>query len=293
MFSILLWIPVLAEEVSLDVFKQLKEELFSSPLYLFSVLFLFLLVALSLLAPVLPLDPNTTNVSQMNQPPSLDHIFGTDNVGRDYFARVLYGGRISLLVGVLAMLASVLIGSLVGIVAAYFGGLMDSILMRTVDVLSSIPWLVLVIVLSVFLKPGLTTIIIVIGGFSWMRISRLIRAETLSAKTHDYVSYARFIGVKPLTIIRRHILPSILPTLIVAASSSISSAIMTESALSFLGIGIQQPLASWGSLLQNAQSTLQSAPYMAILPGLFILLTIYSFNNVGDLIRDSLRKEVS
>ena len=274
-------------------FKQLKEELFSSPLYLFSVLFLLLLEALSLLAPVLPLDPNTTNVSQMNQPPSLDHLFGTDNVGRDYFARVLYGGRISLLVGVLAMLASVLIGSLVGIVAGYFGGLMDSILMRTVDVLSSIPWLVLVIVLSVFLKPGLTTIIIVIGGFSWMRISRLIRAETLSAKTHDYVSYARFIGVKPLTIIRRHILPSILPTLIVAASSSISSAIMTESALTFLGIGIQQPLASWGSLLQNAQSTLQSAPYMAILPGLFILLTIYSFNNVGDLIRDSLRKEVS
>ncbi len=274
-------------------FKQLKEELFSSPLYLFSVLFLFLLVVLSLLTPILPLDPNTTNVSQMNQPPGLDHLFGTDNVGRDYFARVLYGGRISLLVGILAMLASVLIGSLVGIVAGYFGGLMDSILMRTVDVLSSIPWLVLVIVLSVFLKPGLTTIIIVIGGFSWMRISRLIRAETLSAKTHDYVSYARFIGVKPLTIIRRHILPSILPTLIVAASSSISSAIMTESALSFLGIGIQQPLASWGSLLQNAQSTLQSAPYMAILPGLFILLTIYSFNNVGDLIRDSLQKEVS
>ena len=274
-------------------FKQLKEELFSSPLYLFSVLFLLLLVVLSLLAPILPLDPNTTNVSQMNQPPGLDHLFGTDNVGRDYFARVLYGGRISLLVGILAMLASVLIGSLVGIVAGYFGGLMDSILMRTVDVLSSIPWLVLVIVLSVFLKPGLTTIIIVIGGFSWMRISRLIRAETLSAKTHDYVSYARFIGVKPWTIIRRHILPSILPTLIVAASSSISSAIMTESALSFLGIGIQQPLASWGSLLQNAQSTLQSAPYMAILPGLFILLTIYSFNNVGDLIRDSLQKEVS
>ena len=274
-------------------FKQLKEELFSSPLYLFSVLFLLLLVALSLLAPVLPLDPNTTNVSQMNQPPGLDHLFGTDNVGRDYFARVLYGGRISLLVGILAMLASVLIGSLVGIVASYFGGLMDGILMRTVDVLSSIPWQVLVIVLSVFLKPGLTTIIIVIGGFSWMRISRLIRAETLSAKTHDYVSYARFIGVKPWTIIRRHILPSILPTLIVAASSSISSAIMTESALSFLGIGIQQPLASWGSLLQNAQSTLQSAPYLAILPGLFILLTIYSFNNVGDLIRDSLRKEVS
>ena len=273
--------------------KPFKEELLASPLYLFSVLFLLVLLVLSLLAPVLPLDPNTTNVSQMNQAPNLEHFFGTDNVGRDYFARVLYGGRISLLVGVLAMMASVLIGSVIGIVAGYFGGKIDSFLMRTVDVLSSIPWLVLVIVLSVFLKPGLTTIIVVIGGFSWMSIARLVRAETLSAKTNDYVQYARFIGVKPMTIIFRHILPSILPTLIVAASTSISSAIMTESALSFLGIGIQQPLASWGSLLQNAQSILQSAPYMAILPGIFILLTIYSFNNIGDLIRDALQKEVA
>lgn len=273
-------------------FKQFKAQILSSPLYLFSVFFLLFLVLLSISLPLFPLNPTSTNITQMNQAPSLDYLFGTDNMGRDYLARVLYGGRISLLVGVLAMLASVLIGTLVGITAGYFGGWVDSVLMRIVDVLSSIPWLVLVIVLSVFLKPGLTTIIIVIGGFSWMRISRLIRGETLSAKTHDYVSYARFIGVQPLTIIRRHILPSILPTLIVAASSSISSAIMTESALSFLGIGIQQPQASWGSLLQNAQSTLQSTPYMAILPGLFILLTIYSFNNVGDLIRDSLQKEV-
>lgn len=273
--------------------KQLKEELFSSPLYLFSVAFLLVLIILSLIAPLLPLDATTTNVSQMNQAPSLEHLFGTDNVGRDYLSRVIYGGRISLLVGVLAMITSVLIGSVVGLVAGYFGGWLDNLLMRTVDVLSSIPWLVLVIVLSVFLKPGLTTIIIVIGGFSWMSIARLIRAETLSAKTHDYVSYAGFIKVTPWTIIRRHILPAILPTLIVAATTAISSAIMTESALSFLGIGIQQPLASWGSLLQNAQSTLQSAPYMAILPGLFILLTIYSFNNVGDLIRDTLQKEVA
>lgn len=271
--------------------KQVKEEVLASPLYFFSVLFLLVLAVLSLIAPLLPLDPNTTNVSQMNQAPNLEHLFGTDQVGRDYFARVLYGGRISLLVGLLSMFASVLIGSTIGIIAGYFGGVVDTTLMRIVDVLSSIPWLVLVIVLSVFLKPGLTTIIIVIGGFSWMRIARLIRAETLSAKTHDYVGYAQFIGVKSSRIIRRHILPSILPTLIVAASGSISSAIMTESALSFLGIGIQQPLASWGSLLQNAQSTLQSAPYMAILPGLFILLTIYSFNNIGDLIRDSMQKE--
>ncbi|HFI0149875.1 TPA: ABC transporter permease [Streptococcus suis] len=270
---------------------RLKEELKTSPLYLFSVGFVVLLVLLSLIAPLLPLDPNQTDVSQMNQGPSWEHWFGTDQVGRDYFIRVLYGGRISLLVGLLAMLATVTIGSLVGISAGYFGGRIDGVLMRLVDVLSSIPWLVLVIVLSVFLKPGLSTIVLVIGGFSWMSIARLLRAETQSAKVYDYVVYARFIGVGPLQIIRRHILPSILPMLIVAASTSISSAIMTESALSFLGIGIQQPLASWGSLLQNAQSTLQSAPHMAILPGIFILLTIYSFNNIGDLIRDSLREE--
>ncbi|TCD45969.1 ABC transporter permease [Streptococcus sp. X16XC17] len=272
--------------------KRLKEELLSSPLYLFSAAFLVVLFLLSIASPFIPIDPNATDVVAMNQGPSLEHLFGTDQIGRDYFIRVVYGGRISLLVGVLAMLASVLIGSLVGIIAGFFGGKIDSFLMRFVDVLSSIPWLVLVIVLSVFLQSGLSTIIIVIGGFSWMSISRLIRGETLAAKVHDYVQYAQFIGVKKSVIIRRHILPAILPTLIVAATTSISSAIMTESALSFLGIGIQQPLASWGSLLQNAQTTLQSAPYMAILPGLFILLTIYSFNNLGDLVRDSLQREV-
>ena len=274
------------------ILKQFKETLKSSPLYLFSLLFILFLIILSLIAPLIPIDPNVTDVSQMNQGPSAEHWFGTDQVGRDYFIRVIYGGRISLLVGLLAMAASVTIGSLVGITAGYLGGKWDNAIMRVVDVLSSIPWLVLVIVLSIFLKPGLSTIIIVIGGFSWMSIARMLRAETLKAKVADYVGYASFIGLKKPLIVWRHILPAILPTLIVTASTSISSAIMTESALSFLGMGIQQPLASWGSLLQNAQSTLQSAPHMAILPGLFILLTIHSFNIIGDLIRDCLEREV-
>ncbi|WP_288744770.1 ABC transporter permease [uncultured Enterococcus sp.] len=259
------------------------------PIYLLSALFLLVLICLSLGAPLLPLDPTATNVSQMSQPPSWQHLFGTDEVGRDYFIRVVYGGRVSLLVGILAMLTATFIGTVIGLVAGYFGGWLDNVLMRAVDVLSAIPWLVLVIVLSVFLKPGLTTIVIVIGGFSWMSIARLIRGETLAAKERDYVAYGRFIGQKSLTIIAKHVFPSVLPTLIVAATNSISSAIMTESALSFLGMGIQQPMSSWGSLLQNAQATLQSAPYMAILPGLFVVLTVYSFNNLGDFVKSRLQ----
>ncbi|KXT78159.1 ABC transporter permease [Streptococcus sp. DD13] len=272
--------------------KRILEVARRSPLFLFSIGFLGLVILIAAIAPLLPLDQVTTNVSEIYQAPSAAHIFGTDKLGRDYLSRLIYGGQVSLLVGVLAMMTSVAIGTVVGVTAGYFGGWIDAVLMRIVDILSSIPWLVLVIVLSVFLKPGLSTIIIVIGCFSWMRIARLLRAETLSAKVNDYVSYAQFMGIGSFTIIRKHILPSVLPTLIVAATTSISSAIMTESALSFLGLGINEPMASWGSLLQDAQTLSQRLPMMAILPGLLIVLTIYSFNNVGELIKDSLQEEV-
>lgn len=221
-------------------FKKISEVMLASPIYTFSVVFLTLLIILSLVAPLIPIDPNTTDVSNMSQPPSWSHLFGTDEVGRDYFIRVVYGGRVSLFVGVLAMITATFIGTLVGLVSGYFGGWIDNLLMRLVDVLSSIPWLVLVIVLSVFLRPGLTTIIIVIGGFSWMNIARLIRGETLAAKEREYVAYGKFIGRSSFSIIVKHVFPAVLPTLIVAASASISGAIMTESALSFLGLGIQQ-----------------------------------------------------
>lgn len=272
--------------------KNLRKVVFSSPVYTFSIIYLMLLIALSLIAPLLPINPNATNVTNMSQAPSFSHLFGTDEVGRDYFIRVIYGGRVSLLVGVLAMITATSIGTVIGLVSGYFGGWIDSVLMRLVDILSAIPWLVLVIVLSVFLRPGLSTIIIVIGGFSWISIARLIRGETLAAKEREYVLYAQFIGHSPWKVIRQHVFPAVLPTLIVAASASISGAIMTESALSFLGLGIQQPMASWGSLLQNAQSSLQRAPYMAILPGVFVVLTVYSFNNLGDMIKAVLQREV-
>ena len=253
-----------------NVWEALKHD----KIAIFSIIFLALILILSLLAPVLPLEPNKTDVAHMLEAPSSAHIFGTDEVGRDYLARVIYGGRVSLLVGVLAMLMSVTIGVTVGILAGYLGGIIDGILMRIVDILQSIPWLILVTVISIFFKQGLVSIIIVIGFFSWMEIARLVRAEVMSVKEREYVK-----------MVLRHLIPSVLPTIIIAATTSISNAIMTESSLSFLGIGIQEPLSSWGKLLQSAQSNLQNAVYMAIIPGLLIMLTIFAFNKLGNLLR--------
>lgn len=250
-----------------------------------SLFLLSAIILLSLIAPLLPMDPNATNISQMLQGPSAEHWFGTDEVGRDYLARVIYGGRVSLLVGFLAMLTSVTIGVVVGTVAGYCGGIVDMLLMRIVDIMSSIPWMILVTVISIFLRPGLRSIIIVIGFFTWMEVARLVRAETLSIKEREFVMYAQFAGVPIWRIIAKHVIPSVFPTIIIAATSGIANAIMTESSLSFLGIGIQQPMSSWGSLLQSAQATMQNAFYMAVIPGLLIVITIFAFNKLGNLLR--------
>lgn len=183
------------------------------------------------------------------------------------------------------MVTSILIGVAVGMMSGYFGGLVDSLLMRLVDVFSSIPWIIMVTVFGLLFKRGLFSIIIVIGLFSWMGIARLVRSEVLSAKEREYVQYARFIGRHPAQVMVNHVLPSIFPTIITAATAEIASAIMMESALSFLGIGVAAPMSSWGSLLQSSQQYLQKAPYMAVLPGILIILTVYSFNKLGDVLR--------
>lgn len=265
--------------------KNFKDELKNSKSAIFSVVFIIFIIVLSAFAFLIPINPDATNTANMLQTPSMEHLFGTDELGRDYLTRTIYGGRVSLIVGVLAMIISTSIGVLVGTVSGYFGGKIDNILMRFVDIISSIPWLILVTVISIFLKPGLQAIIIVIGLFTWMEIARLVRAETLSIKEREYVLYAISIGQSSKTIIIKHIIPSVFPTIIIASTTSIAGAIMTESSLSFLGLGIQQPMSSWGNLLQNAQANLQSAPYMAILPGILIILTIYSFNKLGNTLR--------
>ena len=265
--------------------KNVKDELKGDKSALFSGAFLIFIILISTFAFLIPINPDAINTSSMLQAPSLTHLFGTDELGRDYLARTIYGGRVSLIVGVLAMVISTSIGVAVGTISGYFGGKIDNILMRFVDIISSIPWIILVTIISIFLRPGLQAIIIVIGLFSWMEIARLVRAETLSIKEREYVLYAVSIGESSRNIIFKHIIPSVFPTIIIASTTSIANAIMTESSLSFLGLGIQQPMASWGNLLQNAQTNLQSAPYMAVLPGLLIILTIYSFNKLGNVLR--------
>ena len=237
-------------------FKHNKQAVFAS-------IYLILIILISVFVVFNGVDPDAIDVANKFQAPSAEHWFGTDELGRDYLTRVLYGGRVSLVVGVLAMVTSIVIGVSVGLASGYFGGLVDSILMRVVDVFCAIPWIIMVTIISMLFKRGIVSIIIVIGLFSWMSIARLVRSEVLSAKEREYVQYARFIGVPSWTVIVKQVLPAVFPTIITAATAEIASAIMMES----------------------SQQYLQKAPYMAILPGILIILTVYSFNKLGDVLR--------
>lgn len=259
-------------------FKHNKQAMFAS-------VYLVVIILVSIFVVFSGVDPDAIDVANKFQAPSGAHWFGTDELGRDYLIRVLYGGRVSLVVGVLAMVTSIVIGVTVGLISGYFGGIVDNILMRVVDVFCAIPWIIMVTIISMLFKRGIISIIIVIGLFSWMSIARLVRSEVLSAKEREYVQYARFIGVPASTVIVKQVLPAVFPTIITAATAEIASAIMMESSLSFLGLGVAAPMSSWGSLLESSQQYLQKAPYMAILPGILIILTVFSFNKLGDVLR--------
>ncbi|TCZ67543.1 ABC transporter permease [Paenibacillus albiflavus] len=271
----------------------LKNQLIEQKAGFAALIILILFILLAIFAFLVPYDPNAIVQPDRLQPPSAAHWFGTDDLGRDYFARALYGARVSLSVGFMAMAISIVVGTAVGTMSAYFGGWFDNFMMRLVDIFMSIPSFFIMLVLNAYLKPGIATIVIIIGFLSWMNISRIVRAETLSIKEREYVLYARVSGQSVFKIITRHIVPNIMPTIIVAATINIAGAIMMESALSFLGLGVQQPNSSWGSMLNNAQGFIGEAPYLALFPGLFILLTVLSFNFLGDVFRAAFEPKIN
>lgn len=272
--------------------RSVIRELFSSNMGIASIVILSVLIIGSALAFLSPHDPNHLDVARRLQAPNAEHWFGTDDYGRDIFTRMLYGGRVSLLVGFASMLLSMAIGVTVGVVSGYFGGWIDNLLMRVLEIILSIPSFLVILLLSVLLKPNLGSIVIIIGSLMWMHMARIVRAETLALREREYVLYARASGQGSVGIIFRHILPGLVPVIVVGATNNVASSIMMESSLSFLGFGVQPPNATWGSMLNGAQGTLTQAPYMAIFPGALILLTVLSFNILGDLLRVALEPKL-
>jgi peptide/nickel transport system permease protein len=251
-----------------------------------SILVFFVLVAI--FAPVIaPYNPNEIIESE-TLPPSFKHPFGTDDLGRDVFSRAVYGARISLTVGLVAVSISILIGTLMGSTAGYFGGLADSFIMRFVDVMLSFPSIFLILAIQAMLTPNIYNVMIVIGLTSWMGVARLVRGEYLKIRELQYVEAAQAIGCSHLRIIFRHMLPNAQAPIIVAATLGMASAILTESALSFLGMGVQPPVPSWGNMLMDAQAYMRDAPWMAIIPGLLILITVLSLYFIGEGLREAL-----
>ena len=246
-------------------------------------------VAIAVLAPVFaPFDPVQQSWTAIRKPPSLQHWFGTDESGRDLFSRVIFGARASLLAGLVSISIALGIGVPVGLLAGYGGKWTDALISRITDAMLACPFLILAIALAAFLGPSLENAMIAIGVTATPIFVRLTRGQVLAVKVEDYVEAARAVGNPPARIARKHILPNILPALIVQATISIATAIIAEASLSFLGLGQQPPAPSWGSMLNTAQRFLTNAPWMAIWPGLAIFLIVLSFNMVGDGLRDAL-----
>ncbi len=228
------------------------------------------------------------DLGNIRQPPSLDHWMGTDDLGRDLFTRILYGGRISILIGVLSALIGTVLGSSVGSVAGFHGGWLDNFLMRVTDVVYSIPTLPLLIVLASYTAATAGAMALVIGLLSWMTTARVVRGEVLSIKQMAYVEAARSLGATNGRIILQHILPNAVGPIVVGATLTVGNAIIIESSLSFLGLGVQLPTPTWGNMLMDAQATMATKPWLTIFPGVAILLVVLAVNFIGDGLQDAL-----
>jgi peptide/nickel transport system permease protein len=269
--------------------RRARRRLFKRKAAVAGLIVIAVVVLLALLAPlIVPYDPIATSWSLVRKPPSALHWFGTDELGRDILSRVIYGARASLLAGLISVAIALGIGVPLGLLAGYRGGFTDALISRITDAMLACPFLILAIALAAFLGPSLGNAMIAIGISATPIFIRLTRGQVLSVKAEDYVEAARALGNPPWRIAFAHILPNILPALLVQATLSIAAAIIAEAALSFLGLGQQPPAPSWGSMLNAAQRFLTQAPWMAIWPGLAIFLVVLSLNLLGDGLRDAL-----
>ena len=270
-------------------FARILRRLMKRPMAVAGLGFIVLMVLAAISAPLVAgHDPLAQDYTMVRRGPSADHIFGTDELGRDIFARIIWGARASLLAGTLSVAIAMTIGVPFGLAAGYLGGWTDLAISRVVDAILAIPFLVLAIALAAYLGPSLTNAMIAIGVSAAPLFVRLTRGQVISVKTEDYVEAARAVGNSHIRVAFRHILPNILPALIVQATLTLASAIVFEASLSFLGLGQTPPSPSWGSMLNSAQRSLSTAPWIAVWPGMAIFLTVLSFNLFGDGLRDAL-----
>ncbi|WP_333781237.1 oligopeptide ABC transporter permease [Oceanirhabdus sp. W0125-5] len=252
---------------------------------------LTILVLFALFAPLLTnYKIDDLDLYSISVEPSSEHILGTDEIGRDVFTRLIYGGRVSLVVGIVATLLQVFIGTVLGALAGYYGGIVDSIIMRVVDIIMCFPFFMIAVTIAAVIGPSIWNLIIIIAMLSWTSIARIVRGEVLALKEREFIEASKALGMNNFQIILKHIIPNILSPILVSATLSIANSILTESALSFLGMGVRPPQPSWGNMLTSAQSmnTLRYEWWLWIPPGLMIFLTVLSINFLGDGLRDAL-----
>lgn len=276
------------------MFKLYLERFRQNKLAIAGLSLIFTLGMLAVLAPFIsPHDPVQQNLPSRLMPPSSEFVLGTDDLGRDVFSRMIFGIRISLTVGLVAVFISVLIGTILGLTSGYFGGWTDTIIMRIVDIMLCFPTFFLILLVIAFLEPSIYNVMIVIGLTSWPGLTRLVRAEVLSIREREFIQAAKLLGLSHFRIFSVHILPNVFSPIIVSATLRVGLAILTESGLSFLGLGVQPPTPSWGQMLTTGKDYIHLAWWLSLFPGIAILITVLAFNLLGEGLRDVLDPRIN
>ena len=269
------------------MFKLYLEKFLRNKLAKVGLIIIIVLILVAVFSPLISThNPTEGNILERLQPPSKSHFLGTDELGRDVFSRMVYGARISMSVGIIAVGIAVFVGTFLGLISGYFGGKIDNIIMRFVDIMLCFPTFFLILMVIAFLEPSIYNVMIVIGLTSWTGLARLVRGETLSVKERDFIVAAKGLGLEKRRIIFVHILPNVISPIIVAGVLGVGAAILTESSLSFLGLGVQPPTPSWGNILTSGKDYIHIAWWLSLFPGLAILITVLGWNLLGEGLRD-------